>query len=446
MIRLKEKDEGRIGFKELSIFNDALLAKQIWRLMEKPDSLVSRLLRERYYKRSSPIMCQLGNRPSVVWRSLWGAGQKIKHWIQASDGGEDVRWLAESDGRFSTRSAYKALKSTKDQVKANQCGEQADKRRVKLFWQAIWKSNVQPKVRFFAWRLYHDYLPSVDNLVKRGMREIGKCPVCGLRGEKTMHSLLYCCWAQIFWKEMSFNCSFLNYRFHEPGDWLWFCVFGHDALELRMILQGARTIWFNRNIMLFGKNGQSPFIAARYTRQRAWSTHNGELKLTVTDLSEGASWLRPRKGVVKINVDGACESASKKAGVGIICRDELGCICFAEAYPREEVESCLQVELEALVRAMMIAEEEKLSRVIFETDNAQVMNALMKGINLAYHLLEQLRWCKNKLENNLAWNLILVPRGANNSADMLAKKARREKWSWRNRVAIPYCLFSVLNC
>ncbi|KAL9662139.1 hypothetical protein QQ045_026969 [Rhodiola kirilowii] len=41
----KEKMEGGIGFKELSIFNDALLAKQIWRLMERPDSLTLSQLR-----------------------------------------------------------------------------------------------------------------------------------------------------------------------------------------------------------------------------------------------------------------------------------------------------------------------------------------------------------------------------------------------------------------
>ncbi|KAL9678842.1 hypothetical protein QQ045_016693 [Rhodiola kirilowii] len=70
----KDKMEGGVGFKELSIFNDALLAKQVWRLMEKPDNLVSKLLKEKYYKEANPINCQLGNRPSLMWRSIWTAG------------------------------------------------------------------------------------------------------------------------------------------------------------------------------------------------------------------------------------------------------------------------------------------------------------------------------------------------------------------------------------
>ncbi|KAL9683999.1 hypothetical protein QQ045_021430 [Rhodiola kirilowii] len=173
--------------------------------------------------------------------------------------------------------------------------------------------------------------------------------------------------------------KFLDHRFKEPGDWLWFCVFNYDALEVNIILQGARAIWFNRNNMLVGNSGQSPFTAAKYVYQQAWSLHNGNQKLIVTDLSEGARWLKPRKGEVKVNVDGAWDSTTKRAGVGISCRDERGCICFVEAYPLDEVARCLQVEQEALVRAMLIAEEEKLSNVTFETDNVQVMNAIMRG-------------------------------------------------------------------
>ncbi|CAM8960014.1 unnamed protein product [Rhodiola kirilowii] len=96
----KDKMEGGVGFEELSIFNDALLAKQIWRLIEKPESLMSRLLKGKYYKEASPTSCQLGNRPSAVWRSIWAAGQKIKQWIQISNNGEEVRWMLESDGKF----------------------------------------------------------------------------------------------------------------------------------------------------------------------------------------------------------------------------------------------------------------------------------------------------------------------------------------------------------
>ncbi|KAL9680203.1 hypothetical protein QQ045_018081 [Rhodiola kirilowii] len=338
----KEKGEGGVGFKDLSIFNDALLAKQIWRLVERPNSLTSKLLKEKYYKEGTPITCQVGSRPSLVWRSIWTAGQKVKQWLQFVDDNESIRWLMEADGKFSTKSAYKALKNRSDQLELNQLGEQADSRKVNQFWKTIWKTNVQPKVRLFAWRLFHDYIPSATNLAKRGMEEIRKCPVCGWTGESAVHTILYCWWAQAFWKKLPIECSFLEYKFQVAGDWLWYCIFNYDKLEINMILLGARTIWLNRNNMLFGTNGQNPYMAARYVYQHAKSIQSGEQQLIVTDLSEGVRCSKPKRGSVKVNVDGAWDSFSQKAGIGIICRDEEGLACFAAAQPLRNIKSCVE--------------------------------------------------------------------------------------------------------
>ncbi|KAK6159098.1 hypothetical protein DH2020_006412 [Rehmannia glutinosa] len=59
-----------LGFRHLRAFNLALLAKQAWRLLCQPHSLIARLLRAKYFPGGTFFNAQLGNRPFWSWRSL----------------------------------------------------------------------------------------------------------------------------------------------------------------------------------------------------------------------------------------------------------------------------------------------------------------------------------------------------------------------------------------
>uniref|UniRef100_A0A803NJP8 Reverse transcriptase n=1 Tax=Cannabis sativa TaxID=3483 RepID=A0A803NJP8_CANSA len=69
----KPKEEGGMGFRHLHDFNLAMLAKQGWRLLCNPDSLASRVYKAKYFPHSDFLSAKLGNSPSFVWRSIWGA-------------------------------------------------------------------------------------------------------------------------------------------------------------------------------------------------------------------------------------------------------------------------------------------------------------------------------------------------------------------------------------
>lgn len=60
------KAKGSLGFHDLEVFNKALLSKQIWRLLQSPDSLVAKILKAKYYPSSSILEANMGNRPSYV--------------------------------------------------------------------------------------------------------------------------------------------------------------------------------------------------------------------------------------------------------------------------------------------------------------------------------------------------------------------------------------------
>jgi hypothetical protein len=45
----RPKNEGGIGFRDMCIFNQALLARQAWRLIDNPGSLCARVVKAMYY-------------------------------------------------------------------------------------------------------------------------------------------------------------------------------------------------------------------------------------------------------------------------------------------------------------------------------------------------------------------------------------------------------------
>jgi hypothetical protein len=72
------KERGGLGFRDLECFNMALLAKQGWRLIQNPDSLVARILKEKYFCHDDFLNSNIGSNPSYAWRSIWNAKQLLQ--------------------------------------------------------------------------------------------------------------------------------------------------------------------------------------------------------------------------------------------------------------------------------------------------------------------------------------------------------------------------------
>lgn len=64
------KTKGGLSFRNLRAFNLSLLAKQCWRIMEKPESLLAQVYRARYFQHGYFMEAGLGSRPSATWRSI----------------------------------------------------------------------------------------------------------------------------------------------------------------------------------------------------------------------------------------------------------------------------------------------------------------------------------------------------------------------------------------
>jgi hypothetical protein len=64
------KYQGGMGFRDLEIFNLALLARQVWRILIEPTSLSARMLKAVYFPNTDILQANIGSNPSQIWRAL----------------------------------------------------------------------------------------------------------------------------------------------------------------------------------------------------------------------------------------------------------------------------------------------------------------------------------------------------------------------------------------
>jgi hypothetical protein len=64
------KGYGGMGFQDLKLFNQPLLARQAWKLIQLPKSLCAKLLRARYYPNGELIDTIFPSEGSPTWKAV----------------------------------------------------------------------------------------------------------------------------------------------------------------------------------------------------------------------------------------------------------------------------------------------------------------------------------------------------------------------------------------
>ncbi|KAL8094027.1 hypothetical protein AgCh_035785 [Apium graveolens] len=302
------KDKGGMGFKKLYGFNLALLGKHCWNFMAKPDSLVARLYKARYFPNCHFLEAVQGAGPSYIWAGIWKAKEMLKDgflWVIGDGAKVDIykhRWLRgkgdfmvergydhEVEGRrvnmlfspgtrnwdapfirgiFNEEDADEILRTpvsshllsdrvvwhdAKNGIYNTRDGYRfwSDHNSITVNvpvtqgWGNIWKLMIPHKARVFMWRLGRNNLPVRDTLSHKGVQLNNTCPFCDLETETTEHLFFDCQFAKSCWSEEGMSMS-------TPGDqsvstWLLSLLSNVSKEVLTKVVAILWGIWFFRN-------------------------------------------------------------------------------------------------------------------------------------------------------------------------------------------------------
>ncbi|XP_042973040.1 uncharacterized protein LOC122304840 [Carya illinoinensis] len=389
------KGRGGLGFREFECFNKAMLAKQVWRILNNPNSLVARVMQEKYFKGKSVLDARLGYSPSLVWRSLFSSIGLIK---------DGLLW------RFGDGNTIK-----------------------------IWKDRWVPSSSFHLLRSPVKMLPAEATVKQLTKKDRGK-------------------WNEELINEI-FNKEEAEAIENDSPVHKWACSAGHfmdlwkqinSCLEedgVGLVACTMRRIWLRRNSFIFEKKFESPKVLIHAAKQNLeeFRTVNNPSKPDQVD-RRLIRWKEPDAMVCKVNWDAALDVKNKQVGIGIIVRDSEGEILAYLCSKLSIVVKAVVVEAYALRRAMFSYLELGLQKVMLEGDSQVVVKDTNDNVDIWADYVVIIEDTRRLMKNNMSWSVNFIHREANNLAHSLAKMALTcaEEIVWMEE-APPQIMSSVLR-
>ncbi|XP_060972000.1 uncharacterized protein LOC115703869 [Cannabis sativa] len=481
----KHKSKGGMGFRNLRSFNLALLGKQGWRLITKPETLVSRIFKARYYPRF--FTADIGNNPSYVWHSVLEARQFLSHGVCWSIGnGNSISilgepWLPDTQNPFITSShptligakvcnlfstdgvgwdeeivadlfvqrdqdllldipllrgqdrdnitwkgeisGLYTVRSAYKIVQEINGEEDQGSAAVEQFWKKFWALKLPLKMKNLAWRACQGCLPTMIQLRTKRVEVSSVCP--DSQEESIFHALVGCPAAALCWNRVGIGTAAPQQN--NFFDWCALKFLVCDADQKKLMVALCWSIWNARNDKVWNNKTSSVksivFSAQSYLNQ--WLTAHSSNVIFPSPgliLGDGAEqWQPPHEDSIKVNVDAALFSNTTQFGIGFVIRNAQGVLIEGVTKLFNGSATPELVEAMSVKEALSWIKRNQLCQAILETDCLVFIQALRSSIEMISMFGQVVKDCKVLLKELKSVSIFFIRRSANKVAHSFAR-------------------------
>ncbi|GLT61404.1 hypothetical protein SLA2020_341140 [Shorea laevis] len=344
---------------------------------------------------------------------------------------DSLIWHHDKYGRFSVKSAYSLALNLVHEIAVDNDTMILSSSE----WKQLWKLKVPPKVKNFIWRAILNSLPSMDNLVKRGIVQEALCPICHSSDETLMHLLFFCPHVEPIWfgsalglnpRQLGANC-FVEW-------WKYIKSYAKQMNCPSLVVNGTIIcwhVWKARNEKCFEHAEISPQqVLARIscTIQECSSLNSMDLlaspsKTCTVNKKHHPSWSRPPQGTLKVNVDASFSPNLGSAALAMVGRDSNGELCFGKTWFCMAL-SPLMAEAAALLKAVRYVIDIGIHEVIFESDNQVLISCLQQDHkSCPWEAKSIIMSIKHSSYCHPGFSFNFIPREGNRVADWIARSS-----------------------
>ncbi|KAK3226388.1 hypothetical protein Dsin_006250 [Dipteronia sinensis] len=206
------------------------------------------------------------------------------------------------------------------------------------WWVYLWKLALPLKIKIFIWRACHDWIPTMVNLEKRGLKVDRVFPLCKKNDESTMHALWDC--QKLKYARNSFVHSGGSQSYSEVVEWS------------RNVVGGCQ--------------------APNAVRDRSLNFV----------LSKDCIWKAPELGVYKVNCNARVDVGSRRVGFGIVIRDGSGSVMASCSQITDATYNDQVAGLMAIYMGFIFSKDCGLAPPVFESDKVGAVSCVLNASSL----------------------------------------------------------------